>query len=1088
MLLAIRLETAVTKQGWIIALLLACSCRSSGVQLVNGVPTLTAAPPATLTGGPSAYALDFGVVALGQEASALLTLENVGAAALTITQTASPTDGPFTLDIGGSVSLPAGGQVQLAATFKPVSVGVRSFAVTLQTDAAKLPTLTITLSGDGEKSTLSVSPPLVSFGNVVVHTSDSLPITVTNRSPFDLTVTPGALQGTAAALFSLADGGPFTLTAGQRTQLTATYAPIVPSLSDSAQFTLTPSSGPPIEMDLQGVGVQTGLSITPATLDFSFVAPGQQPVRTVRIADIGNGPISIFSVGLDGNASGSGVFTIPSGLPAGAASTQVLTPGGELDVPVTFSPLALGYYSNNLQVTVGYAAGEVPVYVPIEGYGGGAAITCQPLALDFGPVEVGVSTTLPLICTNTGVDVPGSPEAGLEVLGLPTSSTAFSADFQMAPQPLPAGHSVLIDVNYLPLAAEADTGTLTVMSNVQNGTPPPIIQLAGSAVALGPCNYTLAPAALDWGPVPANTPATLGFIVTDLGPSDCLVWNVRLSADTSTAFSLAAPAMGAQRLSPPGGANPTSMTVPVTFEARTENAGAYGGEATFEISNPAAPNQFIPLTAIEATSCLTLQPTTLEFGTVDACDGGPCSTWPRSVVALNGCQSDVHLTAITAQVPFAPYQLPALPLDIAAGQTSPPLAFSFAPTTFGSFYASATIESDLVPGSISLFLHGAARNVTPLVPQYSTNRYLVMASGDLDGDGMLDLVAGRVGGCGLDGLDIFRGLPDGGLGAPTHLAGSSGEGIALGDLNGDGLPDIVAANWQSTNVFLQQSDGGYAAPVAYAAVGEVRTIGLGDINGDGLLDLVTQEFVDEDVGPSVVEVRLNAGGGHFGLGTTLPLGPGNGDPWSGLAVADFNQDGLADIAVGADPEGPDVWWGSSLDAPRLVIYLSEGDGGFAIGSVPITDGLVQIYILPVASRPPDLALLTNGAGVQILNNSGEGMFSIGDFYGTPYGVPGWIAMGDFNSDGVADLAVSGLTGNAPIFFVDGGISILYGISDGGFKAAETPPVLVNLVGSDLAALGTVTQPHAFAIALFEIDGGTDCAEGGIAIYGDSSRH
>jgi hypothetical protein len=1079
----------VPRQCWAIALLLACHCRSSGVQLVDGVPALTAAPPVMLSGGPGAYTVDFGVVAIGQETSAPLTLANVGSAALAVTQTGPSTDGPFTLSIGGSVLIPAGGKVTLIAYYKPAEVGARRFVVQLQTDSPKIPLLTVTLSGDGEKALLAVAPPFVDFGNVVVHTSASLPIRLTNDSAFELTVTPSAMQGPAAALFSLVDAGAFALGAGETAQLTATYAPVVPSSADSAQFTLAPNVGLPITMNLQGVALQRGLLITPANLDFSFVAPQQTPTSTVRIANIGNVEITLFSVGLEGNGQGSRAFTVPAGLPSGAASTKKLASGEELDVPVTFSPLDLGFYSSNLRVTVAYDVGDVPIDVPIQGYGGGASIACLPVALDFGVVGAGVSTTLPLLCTNTGVDVPGYPVAGLQILGAPTSSSLFSADFSASAQPLAAGQTIQIDVNYLPLGAASDMGTLTVLSNVQNGSPAPVIQLSGSAVSAGPCNFALTPVALDWGVVQLNTPETLGFTVTDLGPNDCIVWDFGLAAGTSTAFSLANPGMGSQRLSPPGGPNPTSLTVPIVFDAVTKNVGPYSGEATFQISNPAAPNQFVPLKGLAQTSCLTLQPTSLEFGTVDSCDGGPCTTWPRSVVAQNGCAFDAHLTAISAQAPFAPYDLPALPLRIAAGDSSPPLSFSFAPTTFGDFYGAASFATDLQPSSMSLFLHGMARNLVALTPVYTSNLYELLASGDLNGDGMLDLVAGIYPPEGDGGTDILLGLLDGGLGPPTRLSASSGWAAALGDLNGDGLPDIVASNGLGVNVFFQQSDGGYSPPIAYAAVGDVRSIGLGDINGDGFLDMAMTEYVDPNVGSSAVEVRFNTGAGIFGPSTSLPLGPEQGNPWGGLVVVDLNQDGLADIAVGMWQ-----WVGPAVNAPGLEVFLSEGDGGFAVSSFPASS-VWSVSILPAASGPPNLVLsLAVGAGIQILTNSGAGTFSGGDFYPTP--APCFpIILGDFNGDGTTDLAAS-CWENAydRQVFIDGGTFIWLGTSSGSFESAETPPVLEGTFSwGNIAPLGPVGQPHGLAVTVFDYDyttnGGIGVGDGGgMVIYGDSSRH
>ena len=76
--------------------------------------------------------------------------------------------------------------------------------------------------------------------------------------------------------------------------------------------------------------------------------------------------------------------------------------------------------------------------------------------------------------------------------------------------------------------------------------------------------------------------------------------------------------------------------------------------------------------------------------------------------------------------------------------------------------------------------------------------------------------------------------------------------VALGDVNGDGRPDIVSANGSSSTagVFLGQANGGFASMTAYStgAFSYPRSVALGDVNGDGRLDIVTANSSRSEVG------------------------------------------------------------------------------------------------------------------------------------------------------------------------------------------------------------------------------------------------
>jgi hypothetical protein len=129
-------------------------------------------------------------------------------------------------------------------------------------------------------------------------------------------------------------------------------------------------------------------------------------------------------------------------------------------------------------------------------------------------------------------------------------------------------------------------------------------------------------------------------------------------------------------------------------------------------------------------------------------------------------------------------------------------------------------------------------------------------------------------------------LPTGSNSRPVQLA--------VGDVNTDGLPDVLTANFNSStaSVLLGNGNGTFQAPNTYSTGNNsnAQVIALADMNGDMKLDLVTANSGGNSAG-----VLLGNGNGTFQPAVTSPTGPG-GFP-VGLAVADFNGDSKLDIAI-----------------------------------------------------------------------------------------------------------------------------------------------------------------------------------------------
>jgi FG-GAP-like repeat len=223
-------------------------------------------------------------------------------------------------------------------------------------------------------------------------------------------------------------------------------------------------------------------------------------------------------------------------------------------------------------------------------------------------------------------------------------------------------------------------------------------------------------------------------------------------------------------------------------------------------------------------------------------------------------------------------------------------------------------EIDIAAGDGKGHLYGDQR-----LPVPGVNSTYTVAVADLNGDGIPDIV-------GTTNNGIFVILGKGSRKFAKAVTFDSGGqqpyGIAVGDLNHDGIPDLVVANngtqqngdYGNVAVLLGKGDGSFEKPVGYRAGKDPYALVLADFNRDGNLDMAV-------VGPTllgprnVVRILLGKGDGTFGPPKAYPSGL---YPIS-IVTADFNGDGIPDLAV-ANYTNPSPC--------HVSVMLGNGDGSF----------------------------------------------------------------------------------------------------------------------------------------------------------------
>ena len=310
--------------------------------------------------------------------------------------------------------------------------------------------------------------------------------------------------------------------------------------------------------------------------------------------------------------------------------------------------------------------------------------------------------------------------------------------------------------------------------------------------------------------------------------------------------------------------------------------------------------------------------------------------------------------------------------------------------------------------------------------------------GDLNGDGIPDLVTSNYS---SNTLSVLMGNGDGSFLAPVDYAVSNyAFGMALGDVNGDGYPDIAVGFDEGGNVgvLLGNGDGTFQAMLTNTTSGASFYVALTDLNHDGNLDIAT---LNSSAGG--VSVLLGNGDGTFQAEQAYSAGSYS----YGLAVADFNKDGNVDVAV------------SNYSGSTIAVLLGNGDGTLQT-AVTYPTGSYSTNVTAVdldSDGNPDLVVSNNGSNnLSVLLGNGDGTFKAKVDYAVP-GVWG-VAAGDVNGDGIPDVVATSLAG---------GVELLLGVGDG----TLLPAVSTATSASDyLLALGDLNGDGVIDVAVANLGG------------------
>jgi len=625
--------------------------------------------------------VDFGNVQVGTQVELRATISNPGTGVLSIAKVEgkAPFDGAFsfTLDSGDREIAPGSVGI-LVVTFSPTELRDYSSVILVKPADETLEVQSVSLTGAGVTASLKIEPSVVSFGNVVVQTTKTLEVVVTNESSIEADVEyksgtnikfcGSTVMDTSNFCISttskpLSADNRFKLAGGESTTLTVSFTPVIAGTRERGSFTLKACGDSACETDIQldGLGIEQGFRCNPPELDFGQVNPSSCVTKAVSCENVANERVTVVDWGA---SLGGGTTTSPDFSVEAFTTPAVLNEGDKVDVDVTYCPQELGDDEGSLVIeTDNSDPRRRYVAVELSGTGGGPDIEVNPIDLNFGQVSLIAPARRTISIQNVGYEDLEITEILVDTQG----TGAFVAPGASG-RTIAVGEFYDVTIEFQPVSEGPVTSELIIRSNDQD-EPEVTVTLQGEGINLPPCSFEVVPETLSFGVVERGRTVGRAFEIRNTGTSDCLVTSARMLPGSDTEFSL------------PDG-DLTSLIIPpasattIRVEYAPSTVGTNSGSVEFSISSPTSPFNTVALSGTSDDASLLIVPNDLDFGTI----GVNCAARSRIVTIYNTGSTPAEISSIGLAAPGNPaFTITSLPMPLPAS------ALTLAPGASTSF-------------------------------------------------------------------------------------------------------------------------------------------------------------------------------------------------------------------------------------------------------------------------------------------------------------------------------------------------------------------------------------------------------------------
>jgi hypothetical protein len=358
-------------------------------------------------------------------------------------------------------------------------------------------------AGNAGANGLTLNTSTVDFGNVSVGGSKNTVITLTNSSAvggLDVTFSQVTASGTGFSTSTIAQ--PITLTPGQTSTITITFAPKAAGAATGSLSILVAGALDPTILPLKGSGVGSAqLAVGPSTLSFGSVAAGSSTTLTGSLT-AGTSSITVSNGTINGQGYSFKGISFPVTVAAGTAISYsvVFAPSGAGSFPGSITFVSNAANSPATQSLTG--TGTTPPPVTTQAPAGN--LVAAPSTLAFGSVTVGNSKSL------SGTLTAGS--SSITVTSATISGHGYSLSGIAFPATVPAGTSISYTVTFAPQSVASSPGSISFVSNATNS--PAMENFTSTGTQASTPSLTVSPANLAFGNVAVGSSKNLSGTLT----------------------------------------------------------------------------------------------------------------------------------------------------------------------------------------------------------------------------------------------------------------------------------------------------------------------------------------------------------------------------------------------------------------------------------------------------------------------------------------------------------------------------------------------------------------------------------------------